>query len=67
MKRIFAFACLFVCSFVFAQDHLDIYPTHWWINMKNPKLQLMIHADNVANNSFSISYPGATLVKTNKV
>jgi len=67
MKRIIAFACLFVCSFVFAQDHIDIYPTHWWISMKNPKLQLMIHADNVANNSFSISYPGVTLVKTNKV
>jgi glycosidase len=35
--------------------------------MKNPKLQLMIHADNVANNTFSISYPGVSLVKVNKV
>lgn len=67
MKRIIVFASLFVCNIVIAQDRIDIYPTHWWINMKNPKLQLMIHADNVANNSFSISYPGVTLVKTNTV
>lgn len=26
-----------------AQEQLKIYPTHWWVGMKNPKLQLMIH------------------------
>jgi glycosidase len=68
MKKKLCYLMLVLISrFAIAQDHLDIYPTHWWINMKNPKLQLMIHADNVANNSFSISYPGVTLAKTNKV
>ena len=69
MKRIFVFVFAYVltCISVCAQDHLDVYPTHWWIGMKNPKLQLMIHADNVTSNSFSISYPGVTLVKVNKV
>src|SRR6478735_8231992 len=58
---------LFTCNILFAQDHVDIYPTHWWVGMKNPKLQLMIHAENVANNTFSISYPGVSLVKVNTV
>ena len=26
-----------------------IYPTHWWAGMKNSKLQLMIHSENIAN------------------
>ena len=66
-KKIFFWITLFISTQSFASDTLSIYPTHWWIGMKNPKLQLMIHADNVANNSFSISYPGVSLVKVNKV
>ena len=44
-----------------------IYPTHWWAGMKNPKLQLMIRGANIAENTFSIRYPGVQLVKVHKV
>ncbi|MGZ8517465.1 MAG: glycoside hydrolase family 13 protein [Chitinophagaceae bacterium] len=32
---------------LFAQPNL--YPTNWWVGMKNPKLQLMIHQENISN------------------
>ena len=35
--------------------------------MKNPRLQLMLHAPNVAESNISIKYPGVTIIKTNKV
>lgn len=43
------------------------YPMHWWVGMKHNQLQLMIHGDNLAANTFTINYPGVKLVKTNKV
>ena len=58
------------CSYVllFAQN-AEVYPTHWWAGMKNPKLQLMIHGQNIANGSgdIKINYPGITVEKVHKV
>ena len=46
MKKIITLVFLSITSIVaIAQDALTIYPTHWWVNMKNPKLQLLIHGD----------------------
>lgn len=44
-----------------------VYPSNWWVGMKNPKLQLMVKGANIAENNFSINYPGVKLVKVNKV
>jgi neopullulanase len=44
-----------------------VYPTNWWVGMKNPKLQLILRGANINENNFSISYPGVKLVKVNKV
>ena len=44
-----------------------IYPTHWWVGMKNPKLQLMIHGDNAGSFKYSINNPAIQLLKVNKV
>ena len=43
------------------------YPSHWWTGMKNSSLQLMIHADNIAGNNITITWPGIKLVRVNKV
>ena len=42
-----------------------IYPTNWWIGMKNPALQLMIHGKNIAASakSIRINYRGVNLGK----
>lgn len=45
------------------------YPTNWWVGMKNPKLQLMIHIKGIKSSlkNIEFNYPGVTLVKINKV
>src|SRR5258705_4195285 len=51
-----------------AQPGINIYPTNWWVGMKNPNLQLMIHRDRVANEKISmLPYAGVTLLKQTKV
>src|SRR5687767_4998645 len=54
-----------VCANEYKVD--GVYPAHWWAGMKNPKLQVMLHGANVAENNFSIRYPGVQLVKVHKV
>jgi glycosidase len=41
-----------------------VYPTNWWVGMKNPKLQLMIHAPGAGNYSYSIKDLRVQLQKT---
>jgi neopullulanase len=52
----------------FAIDYYNTYPTHWWIGMKNPKLQLIMHGERVGQfTNVSITYPGVKIEKVNKV
>lgn len=50
-----------------ARPVVEVYPTNWWVNMKNPKLQLMLYGKNIGKDNVTVSYPGVKLVKTNKV
>ena len=59
-------ACLLFLK-LSAQTATQLYPTHWWTGMKNPKLQLIVHGNNIAANDFRISYPGVQLAKVNRV
>ncbi|HEU4472469.1 MAG TPA: glycoside hydrolase family 13 protein [Flavisolibacter sp.] len=36
-----------------------VYPTHWWIDMKNPNLQLMVHRDNISRDIPMMKLPAA--------
>ena len=67
-NNLMLFFLMHIFSFSFASGYEipEIYPTNWWIGMKNPKLQLMLHAVNIADNNISINYPGVKLVKVNK-
>lgn len=43
-------------------------PTNWWVGMKNPRLQLLVHAPGVAASAVSLaSYAGVTLDGTQKL
>lgn len=33
-------------------------PTFWWTGMKNPQLQLMVHAENIGTTRVALAYPG---------
>src|SRR5687767_4692522 len=44
------------------------YPTHWWVGMKNSKVQLMLHGNAIENaDEYTINYPGVKLEKINIV
>ena len=68
MKKIIALAvCCFAVLIAFSQD-INVYPTHWWVDMKNPKLQLMIHRERVAAKKISLqAYPGVKLIRQTRV
>lgn len=52
----------------FAQSGIAVYPTHWWVGMKNPKLQLMIRGEDIAKaSSIGVNYPGFKVEKITKV
>src|SRR5687767_15792564 len=54
---------LFVIHVLAADDH-GVYPTHWWVNMKNPKLQLMVYQPNVGDyNKATVTYAGVSVEK----
>jgi len=55
----------FVCLNSFAQvDHVE--PLNWWVGMKNPNLQLLIHGNNIAEAIPVINYPGVNIRKITK-
>lgn len=68
MKKVtllLAAACSYVLLF---SQNAEVYPTHWWAGMKNSKVQLMIHAQNIGNGSggVTINYPGVIVEKVYK-
>ncbi len=56
------------CFKISAQEYsiTGVYPTHWWVGMKNPKLQIMVHGPSVQENTFTTSYPGVKITKVHK-
>ena len=68
MRKIFLSLFIFhlsLFSFSQMQDY-KCYPTHWWVGMKNPFLQVMMHGEHIGSGNFSISYPGIKLQKVYK-
>lgn len=51
---------LFSCLNGFA-DKVNIErvePMFWWVNMKNPNLQLLVHGENISEFDVAVNYPG---------
>jgi glycosidase len=42
-------------------------PMFWWVGMKNPKLQLIVHGNKIAERNVKFNYPGVKLVQVHKV
>ena len=48
-------------------DEIDkVEPPHWWIGLKNQKLQLLVKHPNIGSSHVDISHQGVNLVKVNK-
>ncbi len=68
MKKSVLLLITFCIDAMLLAQNAEVYPTHWWAGMKNPKLQLMIHSQNIGNGSgnITINYTGVTVEKVNK-
>lgn len=60
---------VFLSTTLLAQipDLERIEPAFWWVGMKNPKLQLIVHGQNIASRNVKLNYPGLKLLKVNQV
>lgn len=69
MKRnLLVLTAIFLAVNCFAIDYYNTYPTHWWTGMKNNKLQLMMHGENISQfTKVSIGYPGVKVEKISRV
>ena len=41
-------------------------PMNWWVGMKDPRLQLMIHGEEVGGTEPRINYPGVRIIKVSR-
>ncbi|HET6558576.1 MAG TPA: cyclomaltodextrinase N-terminal domain-containing protein, partial [Prolixibacteraceae bacterium] len=41
-------------------------PVNWWVGMKNPQLQLMVHGQGIAASEVSINYPGVKVTSVSR-
>lgn len=67
-KYILLFICFCFIKASFAQNDVEVYPTHWWVGMKNHNLQLMLHQKNISTQTFVLQpYNGVKLLQVHKV
>jgi glycosidase len=68
MRKLTIILLVLLSANVWAQTKLDhVEPMFWWTGMKNPKLQLLVHGQNISGLTASLNYAGVKLVETHKV
>ncbi len=66
-KAMLFLLCLSTQS-IFAQSKIErVEPPNWWVNMKNPNLQLLVYGDNIGDLNPSLDYAGVELLQVRKV
>lgn len=66
MKKYILLVCVWLVSA--SLQATDLYPTHWWVGMKNPSLQIILHRDRVGQERVSLlPYKGVRLVRQHRV
>lgn len=63
--RILTLAVALLLSMLVSSTELvKVYPTHWWVGMKNPQLQIMLHAPELGKKTkVSLTYAGVKISK----
>ncbi len=68
MKRVIFLLICFVFISASAQKTINVYPVSWFTGMKNSKLQLILHANDIgAFTKASVNYPGVKIETLNHV
>lgn len=63
LKLLIASYLIFFSLKSFGQSQINAYPTHWWTGMKNPILQVMLHADTDLSKNVNINKAGISIKK----
>ena len=66
MKNLLGVLLLLLCSIATRAQEIRIEPPNWWVGMKNPSLQLMVHGDSISQYNATLNYDGVTLVAVNE-
>lgn len=62
MKKLILIVISIALTFsVFALNVDRVEPTFWWVGMKNPTVQLMVHGQEIATTEISLNYPGVKI------
>jgi len=68
MKKLSILFLVLLSANVWAQAKFDhVEPMFWWVGMKNPKLQLLVHGKDISGYTVKIDYPGVKVVELHKV
>lgn len=62
MKKLILFilsVAFSISAFALNVDRVE--PMFWWVGMKNPTIELMVHGAEIASAEISLNYPGVTL------
>jgi glycosidase len=68
MRNAFLIAVLCLAQFARADYQIDrLEPGFWWVGMKNPSLQILVHGENIAELEPKLNHESVTLEKTHTV
>ena len=66
-KKHLLIICLLYCLPIgLIAQILHVEPLNWWVGMKNPNLQLLIHVNDIGSTNPSINYAGISIKKVSK-
>ncbi|MEP6467632.1 MAG: alpha-amylase family glycosyl hydrolase [Parafilimonas sp.] len=67
IKKLFYFLLFTSIYTSLSAQTIDIYPTHWWVGMQNPNVQLMIHSTKIADKIPMIKMPASGIKIANGI
>ncbi len=68
MKKLFIIIIVLFAINAHAIDFYGVYPSNWWVGMKDNKLQLMLYGENVAKfNKVTINHAGIKVSKVTRL
>ena len=66
MKNLSGVLLLLLCGITTRAQEIRIEPPNWWVGMKSPSIQLMVHGDSISQYNATLNYDGVTLVAVNE-
>jgi len=68
MKKLLVVLFFFLVNTMAQAQKLErIEPMFWWVGMHNPKLQLLVHGEQISALTVQVNYPGVKLIKVHQV